>query len=74
MAKKRKLAKLKKMFFKQNRGTLLTEKLKSKGGTGLAYVNIFGVEELEEANDNFAEGELTDKSDVIALELFLQNS
>ncbi|GJS21393.1 retrotransposon protein, putative, ty1-copia subclass [Tanacetum coccineum] len=49
MAKKRKLAKLKEKFFEQNGGTLLTEKLKSKGGTGLAYVNIFGVEELEEA-------------------------
>ncbi|GJZ95646.1 wall-associated receptor kinase 2-like protein [Tanacetum coccineum] len=61
MAKKRKLAKLKEKFFEQNGGALLTEKLKSKGGTGLGSVNIFGVEELEEATDNFAEGKILGK-------------
>ncbi|GJY95191.1 wall-associated receptor kinase 2-like protein [Tanacetum coccineum] len=61
MAKKRKLAKLKEKFFEQNGGALLTEKLKSKSGTGLGSVNIFGVKELEEATDNFAEGMILGK-------------
>ncbi|GJT42495.1 importin beta-like SAD2 [Tanacetum coccineum] len=61
MAKKRKLAKLKEKFFEQNGGALLTEKLKSKSGTGLGSVNIFGVKELEEATDNFAEGKILGK-------------
>ncbi|GJZ30104.1 wall-associated receptor kinase 2-like protein [Tanacetum coccineum] len=61
MAKKRKLAKLKEKFFEQNGGALLTEKLKSKGGTGLGSVNIFGVKELEAATDNFAEGKILGK-------------
>ncbi|GKC41663.1 wall-associated receptor kinase 2-like protein [Tanacetum coccineum] len=61
MAKKRKLAKLKEKFFEQNGGALLTEKLKSKSCTGLGSVNIFGVKELEEATDNFAEGKILGK-------------
>ncbi|GJQ95207.1 wall-associated receptor kinase 2-like protein [Tanacetum coccineum] len=55
MAKKRKIAKLREKFYEQNGGAFLEEKLKTNGGTGVGFVNVFQFEELKEATNNYAE-------------------
>nr|XP_043617629.1 wall-associated receptor kinase 2-like [Erigeron canadensis] len=55
MSRKRKLVKLRERYYDQNGGALLKEKLKTKGGIGVGSVNIFRIEELEDATDNFSE-------------------
>nr|XP_043636501.1 putative wall-associated receptor kinase-like 16 isoform X2 [Erigeron canadensis] len=58
IAKKRKLMKQREKFFEQNGGTLLKEKLKTKGGVVVGSMTIFCVEDLEKATNNFAESKI----------------
>ncbi|GJQ95208.1 wall-associated receptor kinase 2-like protein [Tanacetum coccineum] len=55
MAKKRKIAKLREKFYEQNGGAFLEEKLKTNGGSGVGFVNVFQFEELKEATNNYAD-------------------
>ncbi|XP_021985519.1 wall-associated receptor kinase 3 [Helianthus annuus] len=55
MIKQRKLIKLREQLFEQNGGVLLEDKLRT---TGSNVMKIFQVEELEEATNNFAEGNI----------------
>ncbi|KAJ0743179.1 putative protein kinase RLK-Pelle-WAK family [Helianthus annuus] len=55
MIKQRKLIKLREQLFEKNGGVLLEDKLRT---TGSNVMKIFQVEELEEATNNFAEGNI----------------
>ncbi|KAM0027568.1 putative protein kinase RLK-Pelle-WAK family [Helianthus debilis subsp. tardiflorus] len=55
MIKQRKLIKLREQLFEQNGGVLLEDKLRT---TGSIVMKIFQVEELEEATNNYAEGNI----------------
>ncbi|KVH84860.1 Concanavalin A-like lectin/glucanase, subgroup, partial [Cynara cardunculus var. scolymus] len=55
VVKKKKLVMLREKFFEQNGGMLLEEKLKTKSGVGVGAMKLFGVGDLEQATDKYAE-------------------
>ncbi|XP_071729493.1 wall-associated receptor kinase 2-like [Rutidosis leptorrhynchoides] len=61
MTKKRKLLLKRQKLFEKNGGLLLQDKLKTNSGPGVASMKIFGVEELEEATDNYAKENIIGK-------------